>query len=477
MSVLDWKARAMSSLLTGTSRQPLPAEAAGITLRQDASLQVLSLLGQALRFVPPEPPAHYEIETWPLDTRTLLPDSVRRPLIRLLAGRSETEHPALAIAAAFDDLRLRPHPFDLSRLEAFVRSHADQLGTTTQQWARPKQDTAGYDDDEVIDEQNWAQAPAKQRAAYLEQARRTDPAAALALLQAAWPNDTADTHVRLLACLQPTLAATDLVFLGNLSRDRAPRVRSLAARMLRQLGAGAENPALKSILTRINRHKSGILRERLALSISLPALVKDQAAFGWLREQFSEVSFVELSSALALDEFDLIRAAARYQDEGNPQRLLVALALVAIADRRLDLFEFIVRKHLHNAWELLFQTGLYSLGHMPRSERLRWANALVAPYGQKLPTSLLLWSWLHRLLSAPGPEGLIDTILKTRWLEELGDLEKQGPHWLEVIVALCPPGHYADLRIRLAMAERLASNTALALLDILMEMENTRKHV
>ncbi len=477
MSALHWKAKAMSTLLSGTSRQPLPIEAAGVPLAPDASLQVLSLLGQALRFTPPEPPAQFAIEAYPHDTRTLLPDVVRRPLLRLLAGRTATEHPALALAAAFDDLSLRPHPFDLPRLEAFVRSHADQLGATARQWARPKQDDVMFDEDEVIDEQNWTQASPRQRAAYLEQVRRIDPAAALALLESAWPKDTADTHMRLLACLRPTLAEMDRAFLEGLRKDRTLRIRTLAARMLQQLGGGVKNPALEAVLTRIIRGETGILRKQLTLSLSLPATVKDHAVLGWLREQFTEVSFAELAGALALDELDLIEAAARDEHEAKHQRLLVGLALVASADRRLDLFESIVGDHLRTAWELLFQSGLYSLEHMPHGERLRWAQALVAPYGHNPPTSLLLWTWLHRLLTQPGPAALVGTILNTRWLDEVSDLKKQGPQWFEVIAALCPPERRADLRARFALHDPVTSNTAVALLDILIAMENTRRHV
>lgn len=479
MRASDWKVRTLAALLAGTSRQPLPKEAAGVSLAPEANLQTLSLLGlmgQALRFTPPASPARFDAETHPQDARTPLPESLRRPLLRLLNGRTATEHPAMALATAFDDLRLRPHPFDLPRLDGFVRSHADRLGTTAQHWASAKQDDALYDEDETIDPQNWARAAAGRRAGFLEAMRRSEPVAALALLESAWPHDAPDTRARLLASLRPTLSEADRAFLEAVVKDRAPRVRTLAVRMLQQLGGGAGNAALDALKTRLVRGETGFLRKRSTLSLELPATVREHTAPGWIREQFAEISFAELAKALSLDEFEVIEAAAREPQESKRQRLLTGLALVATADRRLDLFEAIVSNHLPAAWELLFQTGLHGLEPMSAQERLRWANALVAPYGARLPTSYLLWSWLYRLLAQPGPAALANTILNTRWLDDLADLEKQGPQWLEVNAALCPPERRAGMRARLAPLDPVANNTALALLDILIAMENTRPH-
>jgi hypothetical protein len=290
------------------------------------------------------------------------------------------------------------------------------------------------------------------------------------LLEAVWPIENADARLRLLQTMQTGLTGADRQFLDPLEKDRAPRVRALAQRLLARLG-GAENPALRACLERIRKTQTGLLRKRTQLALELPATVKEQAAPTWVREAFSEVAFEEFAAALSLSESDAIAASAK------DTHLLLGLALMATADRRLDLFGQIVTEHLPHAWELLHQSGLRELDLLPREQRLRWAEILSRPYGRKPPQSWLLWSWLHRTLDQPGPAQLFETILNTSWLDELPDLEKQGPQWMEVIAALCPPGRYQQLRNRLSSFDAALTLTAIPLLDILDAMEKAPTHV
>ena len=160
------------------------------------------------------------------------------------------------------------------------RSNAEKLGPTAQHWAdrqKSEAETQSYFDPEELDESNWAQATVSRRVAYLEQRRRDDPDGARALVEATWAQEDADARFRLLQGLQTRLSTSDQPFLSTLEKDRAPRVRTLAARFLARLGAG-ENPALRECLERIKQGKSGLLRKRTALELELPANVKDQAA-------------------------------------------------------------------------------------------------------------------------------------------------------------------------------------------------------
>ena len=144
--------------------------------------------------------------------------------------------------------------------------------------------------------------------AYFEARRRANPNEARALLESAWPHQNADARFRLLEALQTGLAAEDQPFLASLEKDRSPRVRSLAARLLARLGASGNNPALPACLERIQKTKSGLLRKRAGLHLDVPAQLKGEAIPPWIREIFGDVSFAELTRALEFDEHELIEA-------------------------------------------------------------------------------------------------------------------------------------------------------------------------
>src|SRR5580658_4901139 len=114
MNYGDLHAKVFPSLLAGTARHPLP----GNMIRpsdpnSDGALEMLSLMGQALRFEHPATPASFAVEPEIEDDREVIADHLRRPLIRLLTGRLPTGHSEKAMERTFDRLRLRPHPFDM----------------------------------------------------------------------------------------------------------------------------------------------------------------------------------------------------------------------------------------------------------------------------------------------------------------------------------------------------------------------------
>jgi uncharacterized protein DUF5691 len=207
------------------------------------------------------------------------------PLIRLLTSKNATEHPARPLARAFDRLSLRPHPFDLPLIDAFVRSNAEKLGPIAQHWAdrqKPEAQTQSYFDPELLDESNWMQTALSRRVACLEARRRDDANTARALVESTWAQEEADARFLLLQVFQTGLSMSDQSFLSTLEEDRAPRVRALAAIFLARLGASSEDPASAACLERIKQIQSGLLRKRTTLQIELPANVKDQAASRWL---------------------------------------------------------------------------------------------------------------------------------------------------------------------------------------------------
>lgn len=463
-------AKVLPSLLAGTSRHALPELVRPAEPGSDGVLEMLSLTGQALRFERPVTPDSFTVEPEIKDERKIVVDRLRRPLIRLLTTKNVTDHPARAIARSFERLRLRPHHFDLPVIDAFVRSNADRLGPTAQHWAdRQKSDaeTQSYFDPELLDESNWAQATLSRRVAYLEQRRQDGADAARTLLESTWGQESADARFRLLQTLQTGLSTADQPFLSTLEKDRAPRVRALAAKFLAGLGASGESQALRACLERIKQSKSGLIRKRTALQLELPANVKDQAASRWVLQTFSDVSFKELANAFHLKDEELIEAAAK------DEPLLLALALLATCDLRLDLLELVVT-HFPNAWEKMVESGLDTLGTMGESERQRWLEILVHPYRKDLPAIYHLWDWLHRITDALAPASVISGVLQAKFLKKLP--EHECALWFELLAAMWPAAQRLELRQQLADFDQSVTVTPVALLDILDGMENDGTH-
>jgi hypothetical protein len=479
------KAQAVPALLAGAARQPLSFSGVLAELAECepaiAALNTLSLTAQALRFERPLPPPAFNTEPEIHDDRPILPEAARRILIRLLKDRKTSDDLELALAWAFGRSRVRPHPFDLPRIDSFARTYAELLGLTAQHWAAQQEDTAAaprsYFDAEALDDFTWSSAPLAQRVRFLVGRRKEDPATAKALLEAVWTQENADGRVRLLATLECGLSSGDQPFLEGILKDRAPRARSMAQRFLSRItGSSAEHPALKACLERIQLTSTGLIKKRAKLALELPATVKEHEVKAWIRSTFREVSFEELARALELTESAMIDAAEK------DENLLLALAWTATADRRLDLVEMIAGGPLKDAWEQLSLCGNPNLSMMPGAERLRWAEILVRPYTSKPPASYAAWNWLHRALEGPVPELLMEPIVRSsRWLADLIDNPKAGEakaglEWMELLAAVCPPSQRSRLRDRFKDFDPTLTLTALPLLDILDSLEKAGHH-
>lgn len=464
MTIAELKNSVLPSLLAGTARQPLTP---GAWSQPNGALAAMSLAGQWLRFERPAAPASFAVEPVVEDRRRILPEPLRRPMLRLLTGKTATEHPAIAVARALDKLYLRPHPFDLPKLDAFVRVYADRLGTTAQQWAERNADRtepASYYDNDALSDTNWTQAPLAKRASFLADRRNQHADDARALVEAAWPQESADARFRLLQVMQIGLTGADQSFLESLEKDRAPRVRQLSKRLLAKLGAGGENPALAAMLERIKSSQTGMLRKRTVLKLELPATVKEQMAPAWVRENFAEVGLQELARAFKLSELDMVEAAV---DDAN---LLLAIALMSAMDGRFDVVAATV-SHLPNAWQLFSDTGSVEFDALTSGERREFAEILIRPYGKKLPWDYPAWNWLHLMLDGPAPASLLDAAFRSDWFEEPPSVAKHTAYWMEVTAALCPPAQRQPLQGRLSVFDPALTVTARQLLDFLDDLE------
>jgi len=476
MKAASLKAQVLTSLLSGLRREPLAQGAlsgvcdeAGV---EQLPLAALSLCGQALRFERPERPSEFNAVEWPAEDRPIVSGEARTLLLRLLQEKRLTADSEFAAACALERCRLRPHPFDLPRMESFVRKHAERLGSTALYWIEretPEVQRRSYFDAEELTESNWAEATLARRAAFLESWRARDAAGAREALAAVWANRSADERLRLLGAMQAALSEDDAAFLEPLKKDRAPRVRALAARLLARLpGAHGENPALKECLSRIERSKAGLLRKRITLTLTLPANVKEMDAPRWIAEEFAEVGLEELAGALDLTPETLVEAAEK---DAN---LLLALAMMASVECPWPLLETITAGELPEAWGKMSECAWTGLDSLPPARRLEWIEAAVRPQQWIPAAGVAQWSWLLLQSEGPLPVPVMDQILKTKsFKDQIGGEKPPSTEWVQAICALCPGALRNRLSNLLGTLEREIAGQGLLLLETLDKLEKT----
>src|SRR5262249_15202563 len=144
-----------------------------------AALKALALLGQHSRFRRPVCPPPSSVDPLFSDERAIVPEPARPLLRSLLSGQAGDLTGAVQNddADAVERRRRRLHPFDLPRLEGFVKAHAGQLGASAVDW-KQRHATATTPDSyscvETIDETNWTRGRPAQRAAFIPGLRATD---------------------------------------------------------------------------------------------------------------------------------------------------------------------------------------------------------------------------------------------------------------------------------------------------------------
>jgi hypothetical protein len=302
---------------------------------------------------------------------------------------------------------------------------------------------------------------------FLEQMRQHDPAGARELIVSSWRREEPETRLRFLAALQTGLTEADSEFLKSLEKERAPRVRMLAQRLLAKLpGEYGENPALRSCLSRIQKLQKGKLRRSTALKIELPVNVKEQAASRWIHEQFEGVSLHELGEALEISAEDMINAA---KEDPN---LLFALALIASREKQFSLLQRIT-KLLPDAWGRMSALDDEEPSFSDAGEREDWTRALVHPAHWTPDVPCPAWDWLQRRLQGSLPQPLMEELLHSKWWREQAASDTPPrTEVVQVICALCPPALRSRLRTQLDALAPESNVEGLLLLDILERLES-----
>ena len=122
---------------------------------------------------------------------------------------------------------------------------------------------------EIIDETDWQVGSSEARQQFLQRYRQRAPAAARALLESSWAQETARDRVAFLSALRSGLSMADEPFLAHCVDDRSQTVRNEATRLLAGLtGSQYQRHLLAELTTYVSIERKWLRR---TLQVKLPA--------------------------------------------------------------------------------------------------------------------------------------------------------------------------------------------------------------
>jgi Family of unknown function (DUF5691) len=445
------------SFVLGTARNPIPTEGAlqnvVSTNGSGSELTALALIGQRMRFrrhpLPPVLSARLPHD----DPREIVADAAR-PLMRRLLGPEGASAPdvaALALADTLSRRRLRPHPFDLPHLAAFVRTHGEALGAYVAAWLERNNESekrsTNYFDAETIDSSNWASARPAARGKFIGDMRAREPDRARELVEASFATDPAPVRVRLLDALALGLSQADVPFLEGLAKDRAPSVRERAQQLLKYIpGTASAGGRIRDLVARTKTGTAGLLRRRKTLSLEVPANLPVAAspaelARRWAAEEYAGVGLDAMATAFGMSVADMIAGAS------DDAPLLALFARQASLERRFDVLAAIVREHLADAWIDTIPDDAGAQQMLDDATIEQWCAAALAPaLWPALPSAPQL-DRLYAFLRRPLPPAQASELLGSRAFAAIAGFSAQvhGPPAV-AITALTPASLRSQLR-------------------------------
>lgn len=465
MSVdLAFISAAAHHLSLGLSRAPLPPSGLG-PAAPDQPLKLLALAGQAQRFLRPAVPGAFDPVRIGSDPRRIVPDRARTLFLEVDLGNGTT---GLAVADLMNRRGMRPHPFDMPRLAAFVKAHAELLGPSAEAFAAGTEEkgveTADYFSADMLDETNWTQASPGRKGDFVRGLRLSDPAKARALMQAGFSGQNAAARQKVLESFAVNLSGEDLPFLSSLAGDRAPTVRALATRLASRIpGSPAYAERLKDVMSRLKVAQSGLLRRRLQLVIEYPATIRDGQQQSWTVEAFAGLPLDGVAAALGLP------VAAMVEASKNAGALPIAFARQAAAEQRFDLLESLVSSGGDQLWSSVLSGDEADLAALADPTiGARFAEAVIHPETwERLPPGRV-FEQLYALIRHPLPSRALQRLAASQvWRQKVPEqAAEQAGATYAALVPLTPPLDRPVLRQAVARLPIAAGHKAKLLLDL-----------
>jgi hypothetical protein len=286
----QWWADTTAAALLGTGRRPPPPLPVDLGVRErdggaEERLLDAAALGGMLRRAGSVVRRYAAAAPAPPDDWPAAPDRAVHLLQLLLTQPPFGAHLALPalrrwLQVAAGHRRRVPHAELVALLTAATRTTELQplvaavadarggwLAAANPAWAwlaRPP----GADADAVPTPEEWATLPTADRVALLGPLRRSDPAAARALVESTWSTEPARDRQLLLGSLQVGLGPDDEELLERALDDRAGAVRDVAQKLLDRLPESARAQRMAARLRPLVR-VSGMLRR--SLEVELPS--------------------------------------------------------------------------------------------------------------------------------------------------------------------------------------------------------------
>ncbi len=173
---------------------------------------------------------------------------------------------------------------------------------------------------ERLSAENWEEFfPAARRNAVAEM-RRSEPAAALALLASKAAAEPAETRLALVEQLRIGLSLADAPYLESLASDRSLKVRQLAARLLARIGVSVPGAAAEAaeLAGLIEQSRAGLIRRR---TVFAPAKLKSSTQQDRRGELFEICGASALAAQFGVSEAEFLAGWQLGVDEHADRQL------------------------------------------------------------------------------------------------------------------------------------------------------------
>jgi hypothetical protein len=405
----DALSRAAESFSLGLARASLPPDLAAPGDAR-AALAAMALSGQALRFRRPAMPIAFDAPKAIADPRRIVPDAVRAILRDL--DFAQPGAMGLAVVDRLEARAWRLHPFDLPRLSAFVKPHAERLGPDAMAFASGKDGESAEGLDyfaETIDEANWMNATPARKADFIRTSRLEDPGKARALVEAVFKAQNAQARLRILEAFRIGLSAEDTPFLESLAGDRAPTVKQLAADLAGRIpGAAAFEERIADLFGRMKISTSGFLRKKTIVALEYPANIPDHGRRAWVMNALGRVPLGEMERRLGMPLQTLVETLSQ------EPCLKAALTHRAIVEGRFDLLDRLLGT-ADDLWSVLLETDIDDFAALsnPQAAVGFIAAAIKPDSWPELPHQAAI-ARLYTLLRRPLPREVSVALLSHR---------------------------------------------------------------
>ncbi len=232
-----------------------------------------------------------------------LPESMR-PVLRAALKQAGAARGMSHVAAFVASRGFAPHPLDWMPAASDLDAPAVYAPWVDWQSDRAK---SGSSAREQLDAETWGSFPPAVLRAHLSEMRRSDPAGALALMEAKAAEESAETRLALLALLDNGLSAADAPFLASLVGDKSSKVRQLAMRLLARIGrrdTGVEgDAAVTELAGLIEQSRAGVIRRRTVYG---PMKLKSMAQQQHRTTLFELCQLIDLAAKFGVSENEFI---------------------------------------------------------------------------------------------------------------------------------------------------------------------------